>query len=80
MVDEINLFLGPLFIGTLFGLVNHILTKQNIKLERLIDIFSSVFIGALLNFLGSLIEVYGYLFGVIFFLLINEKLPHLIKN
>ena len=76
MFDELNMFLGTLVIGVLIGLVNHIWTKQNISLERIIDIFCSIFIGTLLNFLGSLIEIYGYLFGVIFFLLINEKLPH----
>lgn len=76
MLHELNMFSETLLIGVLIGLVNHIWTKQNITLERVLDIFCTIFIGTLLNFLGSLIEVSGYLFGVIFFLLINEKLPH----
>lgn len=80
MVDELNMFLGTLIMGVLIGLVNHILTKQNITTERIIDIIFTIFIGTLLNFLGLLVEFYGYLFGVIFFLLINEKLPHFDKK
>lgn len=76
MLYELNMFLGTLITGVLIGLVNHILIKQNITLERAIDIFCTIFIGILLNFLESSIEAYGYLFGIIFFLLINEKLHH----
>jgi NhaP-type Na+/H+ or K+/H+ antiporter len=76
MLNELNMFLGTLLMGLLVGLVNHILVKQNITSERVIDIFCTIFIATLLNFLGSLIEASGYLFGAIFFLLINEKLHH----
>lgn len=77
MIDDLNIILGTFLIGLLSGLIDHILTKQNITLERIIDIFCAIFICIVLTFLGSLIEAYGYLFGILFFLLINEKLPHI---
>jgi len=45
MIDDLNMFLGTVLIGVLIGLVNHILIKQNITLERIIDIFCTIFMG-----------------------------------